>query len=74
MQEGSPKKSAFSIERHYNVGSKMTKIDVFEVRYLENDNGDPPPLFFSYARLKNSRIMLYPLASVRPSVNFIVSG
>ena len=23
MQEGSPKKSAFSIERHYNVGSKM---------------------------------------------------
>ena len=25
MQEGSPKKSAFSIERHYNVGSKMMK-------------------------------------------------
>ena len=23
MQEGSPKNSAFSIERHYNVGSKM---------------------------------------------------
>ena len=23
MQEGSPQKSAFSIERHYNVGSKM---------------------------------------------------
>ena len=23
MQEGSQKKSAFSIERHYNVGSKM---------------------------------------------------
>ena len=25
MQEGRPKKSAFSIERHYNVGSKMMK-------------------------------------------------
>ena len=23
MQEGSPSKNAFSIERHYNVGSKM---------------------------------------------------
>ena len=23
MQEGSPKKVCFSIERHYNVGSKM---------------------------------------------------
>ena len=23
MQEGNPKKNAFSIERHYNVGSKM---------------------------------------------------
>ena len=28
---------------------------------------------FLYARLKNGRIMLYPLASVRPSVNFFVS-
>ena len=36
----SPKRP-FSIERHYNVGSKMYKIDVFAVRYLENDNGDP---------------------------------
>ena len=29
--------------------------------------------FFLYARLKNGRIMLYPSASVRPSVNFLVS-
>ena len=36
---GKSQKSAFSIERHYNVGSK---IDVFEVIYLENDNGDTP--------------------------------
>ena len=28
---------------------------------------------FLYARLKNGRIMLYPSASVRPSVNFFVS-
>ena len=40
MQEGS-KISAFSIEHHYNVGSTMMQIDVFEVRYLDNDNGDP---------------------------------
>ena len=26
---------------------------------------------FLYTRLKNGRIMLYPLASVRPSVNFL---
>ena len=28
---------------------------------------------FLYARLKNGRIMLYPSASVHPSVNFFVS-
>ena len=28
---------------------------------------------FLYARLKNGRIMLYPSASFRPSVNFFVS-
>ena len=39
---GKSQESAFSIERNYNVGSKMIKIDVFEVRYLKNDNGDPP--------------------------------
>ena len=39
---GKSQKSAFSIERHYNVESKLCKIDVFEDRYLENDNGDPP--------------------------------
>ena len=38
-------KSAFSIERHCNVGPKMRKNDVFGVRYLENDNGDPSFLF-----------------------------
>ena len=33
--------SAFSRGRHYNVGSKMRKNDVFEVGYLEHDNSDP---------------------------------
>ena len=32
-------KSAFFIGRP-SVGSKMMKNDVFEVRYLENENGD----------------------------------
>ena len=39
---GKSQKSAFSIEYHYNVGLKMMQNDNFEVRYLENDNGDPP--------------------------------
>ena len=38
-----PKKNAFSLESHYNVGSKIRENDVLIVRYLEYDNGDPPP-------------------------------
>ena len=40
-------KSAFSIERLYNVGSQMSKNDDLEVGCLENDNGEPPFITFS---------------------------
>ena len=45
---GKSQKSAFSIERHYKMGFKLYKIGVFEVRYLENDNGDPSPLLLHF--------------------------
>ena len=41
MQEGSPKKVRFPSNAIIISGRKWCKIDVFEVRYLENDNGDP---------------------------------
>ena len=34
-------KSALSIERHYNVESEIKIKCVLEIRYLENDNGEP---------------------------------
>ena len=42
MQEGSPKKVRFPLNAIITSGRKQCKIDVFEVRYLGNDNGDPP--------------------------------
>ena len=45
---GKSQKSAFSIERHIRWGWKLYKIDVFEVRYLENDYGDPRPLLLYF--------------------------
>ena len=46
MQEGSPKKVRFPYNAIITSGRKWCKIDVFEVKYLENKNGDPPPLFY----------------------------
>ena len=43
MQAGSPKKVRFPLNAIITWGQKLCKIDVFEVRYLENDNGGPPP-------------------------------
>ena len=40
MQEGRPKKVRFPMNAIITSG--RYKIDVFEVRYLGNDNGDPP--------------------------------
>ena len=37
-----PKKCVFHRNAIITSGGKLCKIDVFEVRYLENDNGDPP--------------------------------
>ena len=41
MQEGSPKKVLFPKNAIITSGRKRCKIDVFEVRYLKNDNGEP---------------------------------
>ena len=48
MQEGSPKKVHFPSNAIIRWGWKLYKIDVFEVRYLENDNGDPRPLLLHF--------------------------
>ena len=45
MQEGRPRKVRFPKNAIITSGRKWCKIDVFEVRYLENDVGD---LLFYY--------------------------
>ena len=41
MQPGSPKKVRFPLNAIITSDQKGCKIDVFEVRYLKNDNGGP---------------------------------
>ena len=42
MPKGSPKKVRLPQNAIITSGRKWCKIHIFKVRYLENDNGDPP--------------------------------
>ena len=56
MQAGSPKKVRFPLNAIITSGQKWCKIDVFEVRYLENDNGAPHPLFLLHFLIEGVKI------------------